>query len=131
MRVLDTHVWIWWLSNPKTLSQRAQTAVTTGMAEERIFISSISALEIALLVAIDRLRVTVEVSDWIAKSEVLPSVTFVPVDNAIALRAASLPGSFHNDPADRIIIATALSMGAAVVTRDERILKYRHVKAIW
>lgn len=72
-----------------------------------------------------------EVSDWVAKSEVLPFVTFVPVDNAIALRDVSLPGSSHNDPADRIIVATALSVGAAVVTRDERILKYRHVKAIW
>jgi len=131
MIVLDTHVWIWWLSNPKTLSQRAQTAVTAAMEDGTILISSISTWEVALLVARDRLRLTMEVSDWIAKSEVLPFVTFVPVDNAIALRAVSLPGSFHNDPADRIIVATALSMGAAVVTRDERILKYRQVKAIW
>jgi len=131
MIVLDTHVWIWWLSNPKTLSQRAQTAVTTAMGDGTVFISSISTWEVALLAARDRLRLTMEVSDWIAKSEVLPFVTFVPVDNAIALRAVSLPGSFHKDPADRIIIATALNLGAAVVTRDDRILKYRHVKAIW
>lgn len=131
MIVLDTHVWIWWLSNPKTLYQRAQAALTTAMADGTIFISSISTWEVALLVARDRLRLTMEASDWIAKSEVLPFVTFVPVDNAIALRAVSLPGSFHNDPADRIIVATALSMGASVVTRDERILKYPHLKAIW
>ena len=72
-----------------------------------------------------------EVSDRIAKSKVLPFVTFFPVDNAIALRAVSLPGSFHDDPADHIIIAISLGVGAAVVTSDERILKYRHVKAIW
>jgi PIN domain nuclease of toxin-antitoxin system len=131
MIVLDTHIWIWWLSNPKTLSQRAQTALTEAMEDGTIFISSISAWEVALLVARDRLQLTMEVSDWIAKSEVLPFVTFVPVNNAVALRAVSLPGPFHNDPADRIIVATALSMGAPVVTRDERILNYRHVKAIW
>jgi PIN domain nuclease of toxin-antitoxin system len=131
MIVLDTHVWIWWLSNPKTLSQRAQTAVTKAIEDGAIFISSISSWEVALLVARDRLRLTMEVSDWIGKSEVLPFVTFVPVDNAIALRAVSLPGSFHNDPADRIIVATSLTLGAPVITRDERILNYRHVKAIW
>jgi PIN domain nuclease of toxin-antitoxin system len=53
------------------------------------------------------------------------------VDNAIAIRSVRLPGPFHNDPADRIIVATALAPGAPVVSGDARILKYPHVRAIW
>lgn len=95
MIVLDTHVWIWWLSNPKTLSQHAQAAVTTAMEDGTIFISSISTWQVALLLARDRLRLTMDVFDWIGKSEVLPFAHLIPVDNVIALRAVGLPGPFH------------------------------------
>ena len=69
--------------------------------------------------------------DWIARSEALPFLHFVPVDNAVALRAVGLPEPFHKDPADRIIVATAMTMGIPIVTSDEKILKYPHVKTIW
>jgi len=55
----------------------------------------------------------------------------VPVTNTIALRSMQLPGRFHKDPADRIIVATALSHGAIVVTRDDRIRGYEHVRTVW
>jgi PIN domain nuclease of toxin-antitoxin system len=54
----------------------------------------------------------------------------VPVNNAIALRSRQLPGRLHKDPADRIIVATALSHGATIVTRDDRIRGYEHVRTI-
>ncbi len=72
-----------------------------------------------------------EVADWIKKSEMLPFVNFIPVDNSIAVKSVNLPQPFHSDPADRIIIATAISLGASLITKDERILKYPHVKTIW
>ncbi len=131
MIVLDTHVWVWWLSDPKKLTARARRAVADAALDRAVYISSISTWEIALLVSKDRLRFTMDAHDWIARSEALPFLHFVAVDNAIAVRSVRLPEPFHKDPADRIIVATALSMGVPIVSSDRKILKYPHVKAIW
>ncbi|OQX17859.1 MAG: hypothetical protein BWK80_38985 [Desulfobacteraceae bacterium IS3] len=71
------------------------------------------------------------VEEWIAKSEKLPFIKFIPVDNKIAVASVNLPQPIHNDPADRIIIATAINLNAKLITKDEKILEYPHVKAIW
>ncbi|MBW1614592.1 MAG: type II toxin-antitoxin system VapC family toxin [Deltaproteobacteria bacterium] len=131
MIVLDTHVWVLFVSNPELLSKRAKRALDAAMEEKGILISSISAWEVAVLVAKKRLRLTLDVTDWLTKSEVLPFITFIPVDNAIAIKSVNLPQPLHSDPADRIIIATAISMGAPLVTKDEKILKYAHIQTIW
>jgi len=131
MIVLDTHVWVLFVSNPELLSKRAKRALDAAMEEKGILISSISAWEVAVLVAKKRLRLTLDVTDWLTKSEALPFITFIPVDNAIAIKSVNLPQPLHSDPADRIIIATAISMGAPLVTKDEKILKYAHIQTIW
>lgn len=131
MIVLDTHVWVLFVSNPELLSERAKRSLDAAIEERGILISSISAWEVALLVAKKRLKLTLDVIDWIAKSEVLPFIKFIPVDNAVAIKSVSLPQPLNNDPADRIIIATAISMGSPLVTKDEKILKYPHVQTIW
>ncbi|HIJ57164.1 MAG TPA: type II toxin-antitoxin system VapC family toxin [Deltaproteobacteria bacterium] len=131
MILLDTHVWLWFVSNPELLSNKARKAVDSAILKEKIFISSISAWEVALLVYNQRLRLTLDVADWIAKSEMLPYFQFIPVDNAIAIKSVNLPKPLHSDPADRIIIATAISLGASLLTKDEKILNYPHVKTVW
>ena len=72
MIVLDTHTWIWFISNPELLSKRAEKSADTAMNAKEIFISSISAWEIALLVEKGRLKLTMDVTDWISQSERLP-----------------------------------------------------------
>lgn len=131
MIVLDTHVWLWWLSNPEKLTAPASLAIDDGVRDEGIIISAISTWEIALLVSRGRLELAINYRDWIAKTEGLPFVRFVPVDNTIALRSIDLPGHFHPDPADRIIAATAMTMGLALVTCDQKILGYPHLQTIW
>jgi PIN domain nuclease of toxin-antitoxin system len=131
MIVLDTHAWIWFISNPENLSKRAEKALKVAVRDRSILISSISAWELALLIRKKRLKLTIEVTDWIAKSESLPFIQFVPVTNSIAVKSVNLPLSFHPDPADRIIIATALSVGAPLVTSDKKLLGYSPVKTIW
>jgi len=131
MIVLDTHVWVLFVSNPELLSKRAKRSLDTAMEEKGILISSISTWELAVLVAKKRLRLTLDVTDWIAKSEALPFITFIPVDNSVAIKSVNLPQPLHSDPADRIIIATAISMGAPLVTKDKKMLKYPHVQTIW
>ena len=131
MILLDTHAWIWFISNPEYLSKRADKAVKGAVKDKSILISSISVWELALLVKKKRLKLTLEVTDWIAKSESLPFIQFLPVTNSIAVKSVNLPLPLHPDPADRIIIATALSVGAPLVTSDKKLLSYSPVKTIW
>ncbi|MBW1834602.1 MAG: type II toxin-antitoxin system VapC family toxin [Deltaproteobacteria bacterium] len=113
------------------LSKKAKRTIESAVVDKNVFIASISAWEIALLASKKRLLLSMEVDDWIKKSEMLPFVNFIPVDNSIAVKSVNLSPPFHSDPADRIIIATAISLGASLITKDERILEYPHVKTIW
>ena len=131
MIVLDTHVWVWFVSNPELLSKVSRKAIDAAILKKAIYISSISAWEVALLVANKRLVLTIPVDDWITKSERLPFFQFLPMDNSIAIKSVNLPNPLHKDPADRIIVATAITIGAPIVTKDEKLLKYPHVETIW
>ncbi len=131
MIVLDTHAWIWWISDPAQLSARAQHCIGDEIEAGQVYVSSISAWELALLVNRGRLSLTMDVETWLEKSEALPFLKFTPVDNAIAVRSVSLPGSLHPDPADRIIVATALRLGAQLITKDHKLHQYPHVTTIW
>jgi PIN domain nuclease of toxin-antitoxin system len=71
------------------------------------------------------------VAQWLATVASVESVRFVPMDNEIALESVALPGEFHKDPAHRIIVATARSLAAPLVTADEQIRAYPHVATIW
>ena len=83
--MLDTHAWVWWLSDPSKLPGVARRAVAKAAADRAIYISAISTWEIVLLVSKNRLQFTMDAQDWIARSEALPFFHFVPVDNAIAI----------------------------------------------
>jgi PIN domain nuclease of toxin-antitoxin system len=131
MIVLDTHAWLWWISNPEKLGTAATSAIEQAITENRILIASISTWEIALLVAKGRLTLSIEVRDWVRKTESLPFVRFLPMDNTIALRSIDLPGAFHGDPADRIIAATALTTGLPLVSKDEKIRACSFIQTIW
>jgi len=129
--VLDTHTLLWWVNDPTTLSKPAAKVIDAAVKSRSVYVSSISSWEIALLVERGRLRLALDVRDWICHCEALPFLTFVPVSNAIAIESVRLPDFPHGDPADRIIAATALSLGAVLVTKDDKLQSYQHVKTIW
>ena len=131
MIVLDTHTLLWWVSDPATLSRSAKKAIGDAVEPKAVYVSCISSWEIAMLVARGRLRLALDVRDWLGRCEALPFLTFVAVSNAIAVESVRLPDFPHADPADRIIAATALSLGAALVTKDNKLRDYPHVKTIW
>ena len=131
MIVLDTHVWVWWVSGVRALSEPAGRAIESAIADRSLCVSCISAWEVALLAQRGRLELTMDLADWIAGSEALPFLRFVPVDNRIAVRSTRLDDYPHSDPADRIIVSTAQLLGAKLVTRDERLWSYPHVETIW
>jgi PIN domain nuclease of toxin-antitoxin system len=129
--VLDTYAWVWWVSEPERLTARGRTTIEAAASRGDVHVSSISAWEVAMLVAKGRLELTMPVVEWVALSEALPYLRFVPVDNALALSSVSLEGFSHPDPADRLILATARWLDAAVVTKDRRMRAYRKVKTVW
>jgi PIN domain nuclease of toxin-antitoxin system len=131
MIVLDTHAWVWWVSNPEMLSDAARQVIDDAVRRSGLYISTISAWEVAMLVEKGRLSLALDVRDWISRSEALPFLTFAPLSTAIAVESVRLPGFPHADPADRIIVATALSLGARLVTKDEKLLRYGPARAVW
>lgn len=132
MIVLDTHALIWWASGARDqLSSAATQAIEAELEGGRIMVSSISAWELAMLVARGRIALSMDIGEWLSVLGEIAAVGFVPVDNDIAVKSASLPGEFHKDPADRIIVATARKLAAPLVTADEKIRAYPHVRTIW
>lgn len=131
MIVLDTHALLWWVNDPATLSKPAKKAIDAAVAAKRVSVSCISSWEIALLVERGRIQLALDVRDWLSRCEALPFLTFIPVSNTIAVESARLPDFPHADPADRIIAATALSLGASLVTKDDKLRSYQPLKTIW
>lgn len=129
--LLDTHALLWWVNDPVTLSKPAKVAIDEAVNSRSVRVSCISSWEIALLVERGRLRLALDVRDWLSRCEALPFLTFVPVNNAIAVESVRLTEFPHSDPADRIIAATALSLGTALVTKDDKLRNYPNIKTIW
>ena len=128
MIVLDTATWIWRASDPKRLSRAARRAIDEA---ERALVPAISVWEVAMLVAKRRIQLDRPVEQWVDVALALPGIQLAPLDPGIAVLSTKLPGEFHPDPGDRMIVATALEHGVPVVTPDERIRAYPHVRSTW
>jgi PIN domain nuclease of toxin-antitoxin system len=126
--VLDTATWIWRASDPKRLTPRARRAIDQA---EHVLVSAISVWEVAMLVARRRIQLDRPVEQWVDLALALPGIRLASLDPAIAVRSSKLPGEFHPDPADRIIVATALESAVPVITPDDRIRSYPHVQSAW
>jgi len=72
-----------------------------------------------------------DTESWLVEAEKIPAISFIPIDVEIAIKSANLPGTFHKDPADRMIVALARHLALPVVTADQKILAYQHVQTIW
>lgn len=131
MIVLDTHTLVWWVAEDETLSKKAKAAIDRELEGGQIIVSAISAWEIAMLVEREKLVLSMDVGSWLATVAEVEAVHFLPIDIDIATKSIDLPGEFHKDPADRMIVATARKLAAPLVTKDEKIRAYKHVKSIW
>lgn len=130
MIVLDTNALIWWFSDPKQLSKKASEAIADSVQGE-LLVSSISIWEITLLIKKQRLQIDRDAGLFIEQIGSLSKLTYVPVDNAIAAKSVWLNGDLHQDPADRIIVATTLIHRAKLITSDQSLISYPGVQTIW
>lgn len=128
MILLDTHAWIWWAARSPKLSAKAAKAI--GQAK-KLGVAAISCWEVAMLVDRQRLELDRPVEEWLAGALSLERVELLPLSWEIALESTRLGRHFHGDPADRLIVATALCHRAPLVTRDARIAGYDGVETLW
>lgn len=125
--LLDTHVWIWSQLEPERLGP--DTVAVLENPEETLYLATISTLEIARLVSGGRLELAVHVDEWVDASIGELAAITLDLTHRIASSAYRLREPFHRDPADRILVATALQHDLVLITADERILQYPHVRS--
>jgi PIN domain nuclease of toxin-antitoxin system len=127
--LLDTHIWVWWVAGSPKLTAAQQGHV---QAHEKVGlgVSVISCWEVAKLVELKRLQLGCPVADWIEQALAYPGIRPLYLTPRIAIESTQLPGIFHRDPADQIIVATARVRGCPLLTADARILGYPHVKTL-
>lgn len=129
--VLDTHAWIWWVAEPRWLSPAAHEEIARARDDGSLFVSTASVWELGALVIAGRLELSLSPRDWVAACEALPYLEVLPVLPHIALRAHELPAAIGDDPIDRMIAATAETLGASLITRDRRMHAALGGRAVW
>lgn len=122
MIILDTHIWVWWVDGGSQLPPD-YTALIQAEAPNGVGVCAISCWEVAKLVELGRLQLAVPVERWLAQA-LQPPVQLSP---EVAVGAPQLPGQFHRDPADQMIVATARYYNCPLVTLDRLIRAYPHV----
>lgn len=132
--VLDTHVWIWLqFADPRIRNSKILASLETARGRGGVIVSAISVWEIALLDSKSRIILNQDCHLWIRNALAAPGVILQPLSPEIAVESTRLPGEFHGDPADRILVATSRVLNAPLVTADSRILAYgsrKHVRTL-
>jgi PIN domain nuclease of toxin-antitoxin system len=127
--VLDTHVLLWWFEQA-SLSNAHRRTIRKASAAHPLWVSDITLWEIAMLVELGRIRLRLPLREWLDRATAAPLVMRHGISPAVAAEVASFPHTFHRDPADRIIVATARVLGATLLTADQRIAKSQLVPTL-
>jgi PIN domain nuclease of toxin-antitoxin system len=123
--LLDTHCWIWMQFGQTARFSRAARATLLRSAQRgAMCVSVISVWEVGMLEAKGRIELKMSCSEWINQALATPGLSLYPLTAEIAIESSRLPGRFHGDPADRLLVATARMTGARLLTKDERLLEY-------
>lgn len=132
--LLDTHVWWWFaMGSERLMETTALARIQLALKEHRVFVSVMSIWELGMLEAKGRLRFYQGVTAWVAGALAVPGIQLQGLSPSIAIESTRLPGEFHSDPMDRILVATSRELNAPIITADTAILAYanrEYVKAI-
>lgn len=126
--LLDTHILVWWRSEPARLTkQQAQTLLECERRRDAVAISVITLWELAKLVERGYREIHIPLLEWLEELESHPLLRVLPLTARIIAESAQLGEDFHRDPADQLIVATARCHGLRLVTADDRIRKWGRV----
>ena len=119
--LLDTHILIHWMSGSVPLLKAHRQLIKAASEANPLWVSDITLWEVATLYNLGRVEFDLPLRDWLERATAPPLVRRLAITPAVAAEVAALPDTFHRDPADRIIVATARVNGATILTRDDRI----------
>lgn len=129
MIVLDTHIWVWWVHGDAQLPNTHRAYLQAHEAQG-LGVSIISCWEIAKLVENNRLGLPSPVADWLDQALAYPGIRLLDLTPRVVVDSTQLPGTFHRDPADQMIVATARTYNCPVMTVDAKILAYPYVQKV-
>ena len=127
MILLDTHIWVWWVQRHPSLSSALRDQIE-GQQSSGIFVSAFSCWEVAKLVAHGKIGLPLPPLEWLEAALTRPGTRLLRLSPQIAVESTQLPGDFHRDPADQIIVATARIHDLPLATLDGKIRSYPHVR---
>ncbi|HET8862696.1 MAG TPA: type II toxin-antitoxin system VapC family toxin [Solirubrobacterales bacterium] len=127
--LLDTHVWLWRLLEPKRVSTRAEEAIADSQSE--LLLSPISTWETLVLARKGRIDLRPSPSEWVLDALRRSAPTAAPLTHGIALRSEALAGFASEDPADRFLVATALELDLVLVTADGAMHEFPPLDTLW
>ena len=129
--LLDTHAWVWWVTEDSRLSRKAKTEILKASDRNDLLLSMISIWELAKKVEKKQLVLDREIDAWLDMAISGRPLHLVELTQPILTESCRLPKPFHGDPADQIIVATARNDAAVLVTKDDKIRNYPHVQSVW
>jgi len=122
--LLDTHIWIWLVEGNLRLPKEVRGTIENAAIESLVYVSAISPWEVGLLTAKKKLDLGLDVQKWVDRALGLRGLHLTPLSPKVAVDSTRLPFEIHQDPADRILAATARHLGATLVTADRLLLQY-------
>ncbi len=128
--VLDTHVWIWLFNGDPQLSQKQLALIQQAISGQKVGIPAIAVWELAMQEKKGRITLSMPIHTWVKRSLEAPGTSLLDLTPEIAIESCHLPGEFHGDPADRLIVATARVHNAILLTKDQQILDYAKGKHV-
>ena len=128
--LLDTHVWVWWLTPGSPLARAERNALDAKAERRQLFLPAISLWEIQVLHAKRRFELPLPFAEWLARAADDRVISVLPLSIDVVFALDTLPASFHGDPADRLIVATARAHAMPLATRNAAIRRSRAAK-IW
>lgn len=122
--LLDTHTWLWLQNGQLDMRGVVRRTLQDALEQDALFACSISMLEIANAARKGRMSFDRSLSDWFKISQRSPGVRLIDISPEIALDTMKLPSTFHGDPCDRIVAATARVNGLTLCTHDRDLLRF-------
>ena len=128
MIILDTHIWVWWVNDNPQLTKKYRDWIDEYQSQG-LGVSIISCWEIAKLVELNRIILSIPVDEWLTAALAYPGVELIELTIPIIVESTKLAG-FHRDPADQIIVATSKVYNCPLITADSKIIAYPDVQTL-
>lgn len=128
---LDTHAWVWWVTEDPRLSRKALNAIDDAVRAEGVSLSMISVWEVSKKVEKRQIVLDRPLREWMNEALGISGLGLIELTPAILMESCELPQPFHGDPADQMIVASVRHHRGVLITKDHNLRTYDHVQTLW